>query len=109
MGVFFALLTSFFGAASAPPIAADAGAPPPPATLPACVSVKTESRYVPYGYNHIVVVTNGCVKPATCSVATDVNPTAQSVDIASGKAAEVLTFSGSPSSAFTARVSCTLR
>jgi len=108
MGVFFALLTSFLGAAAAKPIAADAGAPPP-ATLPACVSVKTESRYVPYGYNHIVVVTNGCVKAATCSVATDVNPTAQSVDIASGKGAEVLTFSGSPSSTFTARVSCTLR
>lgn len=86
----------------------DAGAPAP-ASLPACVAVKTESRYVPYGYNHIVYVTNGCTKAATCSVATDVNPTPQTVEVASGKGAEVLTFSGSPASQFTARVSCKLR
>jgi hypothetical protein len=36
--------------------AADAGSP---ATLPACIAVKTASIYVPYGYNHVVRVTNG--------------------------------------------------
>lgn len=105
MGVLLALLSSFFGAETA---ASDAGAPAP-ATLPACVAVKSEARYVPYGYNHVVIVTNGCSKAATCSVATDVNPTAQSVDVASGKTLEVLTFSGSPATAFTPRVSCKLR
>src|SRR4051794_16203629 len=51
--------------------AADAGAAP--ASLPACVGVATEARYVPYGYNHVVVLKNGCSKPATCNVSTDVN------------------------------------
>lgn len=101
MGVLLAILSSL--------LAADAGAPPQPATLPACVAVKGEARYVPYGYNHVVIVTNGCTKAAACSVATDVNPTPQTVEVATGKTVEVLTFNASPSSTFTPRVSCTLR
>ena len=83
----------------------DAGAP----TLPACVSVTTSARYVPYGYNHLVIVKNGCSKAASCSVATDVNPQATTVDVASAATVEVLTFSASPSQTFTARVTCKLR
>ena len=86
-----------------------AGAEQSGGTLPACVSVRTEARYVPYGYNHVVVLKNGCSKAATCSVATDVNPQSSSVDVASSATVEVLTFSASPAQAFTARVTCTLR
>lgn len=91
--------------ASGDPVA-DAGAASP---LPACVGVTKEARYVPYGYNHVVVVKNGCSKPASCTVATDVNPQATSIDVASGATVEVLTFTGSPAQTFTPRVSCKLR
>ena len=88
------------------PSPADAGAAPP--ALPACIAVSTESRYVPYGYNHIVIIKNGCSKAATCSVATDVNPQPTSVDVAAGASTEVLTFAGSPAQTFVARVTCKL-
>jgi len=85
----------------------DAGAPAP-SSLPACVSVSTQARYVPYGYNHVVILKNGCSKSATCSVATDVNPQATSVDVPSISTLEVLTFTASPAQTFIARVGCTL-
>jgi len=83
---------------------ADAGA----SSLPACISVATEARYVPYGYNHIVLLKNGCSKAATCSVSTDVNPQAMSVDVAARTSVEVLTFTASPAQTFQARVTCKL-
>ena len=78
------------------------------AGLPACISVSTQARYVPYGYNHIVLLKNGCSKAATCSVATDVNPQAMTVEVASGASVEVLTFTASPAQTFHARVTCKL-
>ncbi|HVH44064.1 MAG TPA: hypothetical protein VM925_17055 [Labilithrix sp.] len=87
--------------------AGDAGAPAP--ALPACVQVKTESRYVPYGYNHIVTLTSGCGRPATCTVATDVNPETRSVDLPPSTSVQVTTFMGAAASTFTAKVACTLR
>jgi hypothetical protein len=104
--LFTGLVSGGIAVASASAQAADAGAP---SSLPACVQVATRSRYVPFGYNHIVAVTNGCTRAATCSVATDVNPEAQSVEVASNATAEVLTFMASPSSTFVARVSCRLK
>ncbi len=80
----------------------------PVASLPACIGVGTEARYVPYGYNHIVRLTNGCSKAATCSVSTDVNPQATSVDVAASSAVDVLTFTASPAQTFHARVTCKL-
>ena len=65
----------------------------PVASLPACIGVGTEARYVPYGYNHIVRLTNGCSKAATCAVSTDVNPQATSVEVAASAAVDVLTLS----------------
>ena len=85
--------------------AGDAGT----SSLPACVQVTTEARYVPYGYNHIVSVKNGCSKIATCSVSTDVNPKPIPVEVAPGVTSEVVTFVASPSQTFTAHVTCTLR
>lgn len=86
-------------------LAADAGAP----ALPACIHVRSESRYVPYGYNHIVAIENGCSKPAACTVSTDVVPQPQNVDVPSGKTAEVVTFMGSPQQSFKPTVRCALR
>lgn len=85
--------------------AADAGA----ASMPACIHVTTDSRYVPYGYNHVVIVRNGCSKPASCSVATDVAPQPQAVEVPASATVEVTTFMGSPQQGFVAKVSCKTR
>jgi hypothetical protein len=77
-------------------------------SLPACIGVKAESRYVPYGYNHVVVLRSGCSKAATCSVATSVNPQSTSVEVAANASVEVLTFTASPAQSFTPLVSCRL-
>jgi hypothetical protein len=87
---------------AAPDAGADAGG------IPACVQVQTDARYVPYGYDHIVTLTNGCSKPATCSVSTDVNPQPITAEVASGTTVEVVTFKGSPQTTFVARVTCAL-
>jgi len=84
---------------------ADAGA----SALPACIAVGVEARYVPYGYNHIVSLRNGCSRAAACTVATDVNPQPTSATVAAGSTVDVLTFSGSPAKTFTPRVSCGLQ
>lgn len=81
----------------------------PRSVLPACISVATEARYVPYGYNHVVILKSGCSKAATCSVSTNVNPQATSVEVAVRATVEVLTFTASPAQTFTANVTCTLR
>jgi len=88
-------------------LAADAGAPSP--AVPACVGVKSDSRYVPYGYNHVVTIGNGCARETRCLVSTDVSPEQRSVDVPSNESREVLTFMGSPSSTFVAKVSCKLK
>lgn len=86
-------------------LGADAGVP----GLPACIHYRADSRYVPYGYNHVVVIENGCSKPAACTVSTDVVPQVQNVDVPAGRTAEVTTFMGSPQQSFTPRVRCQLR
>ncbi|MDB4941058.1 MAG: hypothetical protein JWP97_592 [Labilithrix sp.] len=91
--------------ATGPAAAEDAGAP----ALPACVRVEAQARYVPYGYNHVVIVTNGCTKDASCTVSTDVNPQPQLAEVPRGKTAELVTFSASPSQAFVPKVTCKLR
>ena len=86
-------------------LASDASAD---SSIPACMSVATDARYVPYGYNHVVVLKNGCSKPATCNVSTDVNPKSTTVEVASASTVEVLTFTASPAQTFNAFVSCKL-
>jgi hypothetical protein len=98
------MMVALLAASSGDALAEDAGAP----SLPACVLVTTDARYVPYGYNHVVILKNGCSKAATCSVATDVNPQTTSVEVASQTTVEVLTFTASPAQTFSARVTCKL-
>jgi hypothetical protein len=73
----------------------------------ACVTVTTEARFAGLAYNHIVHIANGCSVPVTCTMTTDVNPEAQTVTVPPESRAEVVTFIGSPASAFTASVRCT--
>src|SRR5262245_12735354 len=65
-----------------------------------CVKVTMSSRYVAYGYDHVVDLNNTCDKAMRCDVSTDVNPTPSSVDLAPGEAKSVLTYRGSPASEF---------
>jgi hypothetical protein len=73
-----------------------------------CVRWRSEARYKNFGYDHVVILQNGCDAPAICSVKTNVNPEPISASVAPGEQTEVLTFRGSPASTFDARVSCAL-
>jgi hypothetical protein len=73
-----------------------------------CVRWRSEARYRNFGYDHVVILQNGCDAPAICSVKTNVNPEPISADVAPGEQTEVLTFRGSPASTFDARVQCAL-
>ena len=86
--------------------AKDAGAD---SSVLTCVRVRTESRYVPAGYNHVVILTNACKEVAECTVSTDVNPEPQRATVKPSETVEVLTFMASPASVFTAKVSCVAR
>ncbi len=122
------LLTSFVGAAvlvvaavagGAPSggsdeLASDAGTkkPEPPTPAPpnpsTCVAHWGEARSTGYGYRHVVLLSNGCKKAATCAVSTDVNPEVQTVTVAPNAVEEVVTFLEAPGAAFTPKVSCKL-
>jgi hypothetical protein len=105
-----AIAAALVATAAVPEASADdkPDASAPVSVLPACISVTAESRYVPYGYNHVVILRSGCSKAATCSVATNVNPQASSVEVAPKATVEVLTFTASPAQTFTPVVSCRL-
>jgi hypothetical protein len=78
-----------------------------PAREPPCVAFWPEARYV-IGYDHVVHLYNQCLRDATCSVRTDVNPEPQTVEVPAGEHVQVVTWRGSPASRFTAYVDCTL-
>ena len=103
-----ACLTALLAAGALAVAITPASADPPKSAIPACLRVQTTSRWVPYGYNHIVILENGCSKAATCTVSTDVNPQPQTAEVPSQQTVEVLTFMASASSTFVAKVTCTL-
>jgi len=74
-----------------------------------CVTVRTETRYRAYGYDHLVHLKNGCEKGVVCTVSTNVNPKEQQVSLDAGATATVVTFVGSPARTFQANVSCRFR
>jgi hypothetical protein len=77
-----------------------------PLARPACVSYRLEAPYRNYGYDHIVVIRNGCSYAVSCSVTTNVNPKAVGAKVPASATRSVLTFRGSPARTFTASVSC---
>ncbi|RLB45852.1 MAG: hypothetical protein DRJ42_29015 [Deltaproteobacteria bacterium] len=76
---------------------------------PTCIEHRGEARYRGYGYQHVVIIDNGCDQDARCEVATDVTPESQNVDVPAGETKEIITRNGSPSRAFEPRVSCSLQ
>ena len=76
--------------------------------VPKCVGVSSEARFSGYGYDHLVEIDNRCDKSVSCTVATDVNPQSRTVTVAAGAKESLLTFRGSPASAFKPDVTCKL-
>jgi len=66
------------------------------------------TRIVRESRSSIVAIENGCSKPATCKVSTDVNPQVQTTEVPPAQTVEVLTITASPASAFVAKVTCAL-
>jgi hypothetical protein len=89
------------------PAAAEDGSAKQP-DAPACVQWRTEVRYANYGYDHWVIIHNGCERRAVCVVSTDVNPRPIHVAVPAGRTKQVLTFRGSPAREFRAHVVCRL-
>lgn len=89
------------------PAAAEGNSAKQPDT-PACVHWRTEVRYANYGYDHWVIIHNGCERSAACVVTTDVNPEPIRVGVPRDQTREVLTYRGSPAREFSARVVCRL-
>lgn len=104
-----ALALVAFGALLAPPSRADKPAPVPAPVSATCVQWHGEVRARAYGYDHFVVLTSSCKKPATCAVSTDVAPEVLTVAVGAGESKEVATFLGSPASEFHPQVSCTMK
>lgn len=75
-------------------------------TRPECVTVQAQPRMQAFGWDHIVVVRNGCAAAITCSITTDVNPSPTPVSVPAGQSRETLTWRGSPASVFRAHVDC---
>lgn len=76
---------------------------------PACVQVTATPRAQAYGYDHVVVVRNGCEAQVTCRVSSDVNPAVTTLAIPPGGSRDTLLWRGSPASAFVATVTCEMR
>jgi hypothetical protein len=83
----------------------------PPAKTPGeCAVATAGTRMEPFGFTHVVTVRNGCDKPITCEVWTDVDPTPrQTVNAAPGETVDVVTRLGSPATAVTAFKECRFR
>lgn len=85
-------------------IAADARAEP----TPACVRSRGEARARVIGYDHIVIIENGCDKSVSCVISTDVAPDPITVTVEAKKTVELATFRGSPATVFKPKVECKL-
>jgi hypothetical protein len=79
------------------------------ADVPDCITYRGEARYGALGYNHIVIITNGCPSDARCTVSTNASPDTQNVRVPKGETKEVTTLLGSPAREFTPHVTCTLK
>jgi len=71
-----------------------------------CFEATNEARYKPYGYDHYVIIRNGCLHDLVCSVSTNVNPGPIEAAVPEGATVEVLTYQRSPSQTFTSTVTC---
>lgn len=75
---------------------------------PACIKSWGEARARALGYDHVVVIENGCDKPASCVITTDVAPEPIQATVEAKKKVELTTFRSSPATAFKPKVECKL-
>ena len=75
----------------------------------ACVTHKTEARFVGVAYNHLVHFENNCTYSVACDVKTDVNPKTETVNLSPKEKKTHLTYRGSPARVFKATVKCRVR
>lgn len=80
-------------------------APQEKVAAPPCWSFETRARYIS-GFDHLVTVKNDCEQIARCTVSTDVNPEKQQITVQAKSSETVLTYRGSPSREFSAKVEC---
>lgn len=73
---------------------------------PACVRARGEARMQAFGWDHLVVVENGCASRLVCEISTNVNPVPTTISIAPNETRDTLMWRGSPARAFSARVDC---
>jgi hypothetical protein len=73
---------------------------------PDCVHASAVARFGAMAYDHWVHVESTCSVTVHCTVSTDVNPVATSLELTPGQQRDVATFHGSPASAFVATVAC---
>jgi hypothetical protein len=76
---------------------------------PACIRSWGQVVSTLAGYNHIVGIDNGCDRPASCVVSTDLAPDPIQASVPARQKVELVTFRGSPASTFKPKVSCTLQ
>ena len=89
---------------------ADGDKPAPAPQKPKdCVDVRGQASWASVGYDHVVTVTNSCKQAMRCSVKTNVNPDATTLDLEPGESKSVVTWRGSPAREFTPDVSCSER
>lgn len=90
---------------------ADDGAPKKgrkskPGSVSECVSVETQAIYGAYGYDHHVILHNGCDKTVRCEVTTSSNPDATTVTLVKNQTQDLLMFRASPAREVSANVKC---
>ncbi|MET0342192.1 MAG: hypothetical protein ABW252_14400 [Polyangiales bacterium] len=70
---------------------------PAPITADACAEARGSVRQEAYGYTHVVSLRNGCAKPVSCELWSDVDPSPRTrVEVPPGATSEVVTRRGSP-------------
>jgi len=74
---------------------------------PVCAKWWTQVVATAWGYNHVVYVENQCDQKMSCTISIDVAPQPITAAVAGKERAEVVTFRGSPSREFHAKVECT--
>ena len=78
-------------------------------TPDSCIKYWGEVRFGGMGYNHLVHVANSCSRTADCLVSTDVNPSAQTVEVPANSEVIANTVLDSPARRFTPHVTCAMR
>lgn len=89
-------LASHARAADRPPKSPPAP-PAGPVTADTCAVATGSVRPEAYGYTHVVSLRNGCARPVTCELWSDVDPEPRvRVEVLPGQTAEIVTRRGSP-------------